>query len=269
MKKIKRKIYFYLYFFLIFIFEKILKIVKYNILPKLSFRDLKKLNFSKNRSFFIKYSQQKKINTYKIETTDAKTELCKLGSKFPTDKSPYNHVQSRHPYTAIYDIYFKKYKKKKINIAEIGILTNNSIKTLRSYFKSAKIYAFEFNRNYIAKAKKDNLKNTIYKFIDVTNSKSIKKSFEKTKAKFKFIIDDSTHDINDQIRIAKNCYKYLDEDGILIIEDILPGEENEMKLYKNLCNKNLKYSNIYFFECNHINKYSRNFKNDKLLFLSK
>ena len=70
-------------------------------------------------------------------------------------------------------------------------------------------------------------------------------------------------------RIAKNCYKYLKEDGMLIIEDILPGENNELKFYTSLCKNSKSYSNIYFIECNHINKYYRNFKNDKLLFLVK
>ena len=65
-----------------------------------------------------------------------------------------------------------------------------------------------------------------------------------------------------------NCYKYLIEGGTLIIEDVLPGIDNEIKFYNSLKNFK-KYSNIYFVECNHINKYSRNFNNDKLLFLVK
>jgi len=268
MKKIKRKIYFYSYFFTIFLLQKILKKLKYNFLPKLSFSDLKNLEFSKNKSFFIKFKKKPKINIYKIETSEAQSELCNLGSKYPTDKSPYNSIESRHPYTAIYDIYFKKYKNKKINIAEIGVHTNNSIRAFRSYFKKANLHAFEYDKNLISKAKKYKLKNTTYHFIDVRSSRSINKSFKKTKRKFKFIIDDSTHNIDDQIRIALNCYKYLIEGGTLIIEDVLPGIDNEIKFYNSLKNFK-KYSNIYFVECNHINKYSRNFNNDKLLFLVK
>ena len=269
MKKIKRKFYFYLYLFTIFFFEKILKKLKYNFLPKLSINDVKNLKFSQNKSFFIRLKNNTKINTYKVETTEVQTNLCRLGAKYPTDKSPFNDVESRHPYTAIYDIYFKNYINKKINFAEIGIHNNNSIRAFRSYFKKAKLYAFEFDKNLINKAKKNKLRNTSYHFIDVRSSASINKSFKKIRTKFQFIIDDSTHDINDQIRIAKNCYKYLKEDGMLIIEDILPGENNELKLYTSLCKNSKLYSNIYFIECNHINKYSRNFKNDKLLFLVK
>ena len=78
MKKIKRKIYFYSYFFTIFLLQKILKKLKYNFLPKLSFSDLKNLEFSKNKSFFIKFKKKPKINIYKIETSEAQSELCNL-----------------------------------------------------------------------------------------------------------------------------------------------------------------------------------------------
>ena len=55
--------------------------------------------------------------------------------------------------------------------------------------------------------------------MDVKNSKDIKANLEKIKGKLDVLLDDSTHEFEDQIRIIKNSYKFLKKDGIIIIED--------------------------------------------------
>jgi hypothetical protein len=44
------------------------------------------------------------ISRLVIDSTDAKTDLCELGKVCGTDKSPYNTVRHRHPYTAVYSM---------------------------------------------------------------------------------------------------------------------------------------------------------------------
>ena len=56
--------------------------------------------------------------------------------------------------------------------------------------------------------------------MDVKNSKDIKAKLGKIKGKIDVLLDDSTHEFEDQIRIIKNSYKFLKKDGIIIIEDI-------------------------------------------------
>ena len=157
----------------------------------------------------------------------------------------------------------------KSNPAEIGILENNSIKMFRNYFSNAKIYGFEYDKKLIKKAKSHRLRNTFYSEIDVTNERSIKHNFSKFKKKFKVIIDDSTHDVDDQIRLINNCVNFLDPGGMFILEDIYHFKNIETKIINSI-KKPLKFfEKIFFIECNHINKHSKPLDNDKLMILKK
>ena len=226
----------------------------------------KRIKYVSNKLRFI-FIPEKKIGKYFIDSTLIKTNLCTLGEKYQTDKSPYNTILHRHPYTSIYDLLFSTLKNKKINFAEIGILNNSSIRMWREYFPFAKIFGFEFNEKLIEKAKKEKLKNVYYKKIDVTNAQSIKNSFKSCQTKFEIIIDDSTHTFVDQIQIIKKSYNFLSDGGFLVIEDIPKKrieykEENFHRELKGF----LKYFDfVSFIDCNHINKFSKGWSNDKIL----
>ena len=49
-----------------------------------------------------------RIEKLVIDSTESVTDLCRLGVKHPTDKSPYNESSSlhKHPYTAVYNLLF-------------------------------------------------------------------------------------------------------------------------------------------------------------------
>ena len=68
-----------------------------------------------------------KINKLIIDSSDSITDLCKLGVKYPTDKSPYVvHDGHRHPYMAVYDMLFMSLRYKPIKFAEGGIVTGTT-----------------------------------------------------------------------------------------------------------------------------------------------
>ena len=263
MKKIRNFIFYFarLFFIKIFRLEAWSRDVKIKELFS-----YKRIEYISNKLRFI-FTPDKKIGKYFIDSTLIKTNLCKLGEKHQTDKSPFNRILHRHPYTSIYNLLFSTLKNKKINFAEIGILNNSSIRMWREYFPYAKIFGFEFDEELIKKAKKDKLKNVFYKNIDVTNSKSISDSFKSCHTKFDIIIDDSTHTFVDQIKIIKKCYNFLYDGGFLIIEDIPKKriEYQEENFYKEL-KEFLKYFDfVSFIDCNHINRFSKGWSNDKIL----
>mgnify|MGYP001245452469 CR=1 FL=1 len=105
-----------------------------------------KLKYLSNKLGFI-FFFQKKIGRYHFDASLADTELCMIGKKFQTDKSPFNETMHRHPYTPIYHLLFNSLRFKRINLAEIGILNNSSIKMWREYFPKAKIFGFSHNAN--------------------------------------------------------------------------------------------------------------------------
>jgi SAM-dependent methyltransferase len=271
MKKIYRIINKFTLFILIKLISKILKQFKFSIIPQLNnvavtnftYSDLtRRLIFNKNKKIF---------NSIIIDSTLTNTKLCDIGKKYGTNKSPINLNGHRIGYTGIYSLLFSQIKNKKVNFAEIGIEKNASIKMWREYFSLASIYAFEYDDLKIAAAKKNNLRKTFYFKINVKDEKSINQSFYKTRSKFDIIIDDSTHNFNDQIRVIKNCYKFLNPGGILIIEDIFKykKEHAEINYYKNLKNFIKFFTEIFFIDTEHVNNFTSNYKCEKIFVLIK
>jgi hypothetical protein len=212
-----------------------------------------------------------KFNSIKIDTTNYKSILCKLGGKYKTDKSQFNKKGHRHSYTAAYNLLFIHLRNKKINFAEIGILNNSSIKMWRDYFRFANIDGFDYDKKLIRKAKKDNLKKVSYHDINVNNVNSINDAFKKTKKKYDIIIDDSTHFFDHQINIINVTKKFLNKGGFLIIEDIYTHKRSykEEQYFNNLKNIGSEFKDIFFIECKHKNNYSELWQNHKLLVLKK
>ena len=204
-----------------------------------------------------------------IDTTGVITSLCKIAIKFNSDKCPYSentlsgHI---HPYTPIYDFLFSKLRERSINIAEIGIAKNDSINIWREYFSLANIYGFELNEEYLRNAIEQNLHNVFYEKMDVRYGSNIQETFKKINVKYDIIIDDSSHVFNDQIKIIEHSVDYLNENGILIIEDIF--RELDEKYYNTKLEDISKYFSIAIFvNTDHENKFSGECNNDKILIL--
>lgn len=206
---------------------------------------------------------------YKIN----KSDLCEIGGKYDTDKSSMRHnvTNSRHchPYTLFYDSLFKNNKNEKLQIAELGILEGASLLMWNEYFTNANLYGFDYDYKLIKKFEDTHKINNIQlSHIDVTDKNSIQTVFNKLNIMYDIIIEDTTHQFEDQIRVIENIYQYLKPGGILIIEDIFKSyNEND---YINRLNPILEhFQDYYFLELDHINKNSTGWDNDKLFILIK
>lgn len=214
-----------------------------------------------------------KINSIIIDSTKSKTDLCELGVKYPTDKSPYNTINPvtlhgsghRHPYTAVYDLLFSSMRYKDLKLAEIGVLDNMSMLCWRDYFTNAELFGFDVDNSYIQEGNNLNLSKTTYDFMNVHSVESIESGLNKY-GKYDIIIEDTTHVFTDQIRVCSVAHKYLNPGGILIIEDIF-RHLNEDDYRKELQDILKYYSSITFIMTEHELKYSPNWDNDKLLIL--
>ena len=267
MKKIYRKLNKHFLIYFVKIIDPLFEKIGIYLHPK--FGELKKytLTYAKKTRRYLINKENKSFNKFFIDTSLAKTQLCLLGKKYPTNKSPLNEKGHRSGFTGIYNILFSSIKSKKINIAEIGIEKNSSTKIWRDYFDNSKIYAFEFDKKKIINAKKNRLKNTFYYETDVTKREKIRDSFKRTKCKFDIIIDDSTHIFEHQINIIKETYKFLKKDGILIIEDIYRylKDYKEINYYNRLSYLQKEFNDIFFIEAINYNNFNASWRNEKVL----
>ena len=239
----------------------------------------KRLLEKKYAKFYKKYKKIKppinqEIKKLIIDTSYYHTDMCELSLKLTTDRSPYNvygHMGHRHAYTGIYDYLFKNFRYENLNICEIGVLYNEGIKLFREYFINSKIYGFDFDNKYLEEAKNDKFKDVFYDFMDVRNKKSIINAFEKLKISFDIIIDDSTHNFQDQVNIINSVYPFLKTNGYLVIEDIYKNrpEYSEIKYYNEIKDKLHNFSDYYFIESLHNNEWSPFWNNSKIFVLKK
>tara|TARA_B100001029_G_C15028423_1_gene435204 strand:- start:347 stop:1183 length:837 start_codon:yes stop_codon:yes gene_type:complete len=249
--------------------SKILRVIGLDITPALHKLSPFNYDYSNSTRRLVYKPNNKSFNKIIIDTSLYNSFLCQLGKKYSTNKSPFNLNGHRIGYTGIYNFLFHQLRNKKINFAEIGIEKNGSIRMWRSYFKKAKIYGLEFDINKIRNAKKYKLKNTHYHKINVNKDESLKKTFKKIKKRFDIVVDDSTHNFEDQIKIIKNCYRYLNNNGLLIIEDIYKyqSKHTEKRYYENLKGLKKYFSDIVFLETNNVNNFTASWKCEKILLL--
>jgi SAM-dependent methyltransferase len=213
------------------------------------------------------------MRSFNVNYKKCTSQLCEIGKKYDTDKSPQrlnvSDKRHRHPYTLFYDGLFRHKKDCELNIAELGILNGGSLLMWREYFSNSHIYGFEYNQTLIDTFRNsfDNNRITLNN-INVKNKNSIIDAFNNVNVMYDVIIEDTTHHFEDQLRVIYNVHKHLKPGGVLIIEDIFKNIDE--KLY----NKRLRpllnhFQNYYFVSLDHVNKHSKGWNNDKLLVLVK
>jgi hypothetical protein len=209
-----------------------------------------------------------RINSISIDSTNSITELCLLGVKYPTDKSPYNTDGNlhKHAYTSIYNLLFSNIRYNDLRIGELGILENHSMLSWREFFPNAKLYGFEWFDSRLTKAIGDNIPNCEYTKMDVTNPESIEEGLVNAGSNFDILMDDSTHVFEDQIKFINVAYKHLKPGGFLIVEDIFINA-NEEDYSKEINHLSDYFSSVTFIFANHDLKHSPGWNNDKLLVL--
>lgn len=200
------------------------------------------------------------------------TYLCELGKKYDTDKSSQrnNISDSRysHPYTILYDSLFKNKQNENIKIAELGILHGSSLLMWKEYFKNGLIYGFDNNDEFIINFKKNyNNERIFLNKLNIKNKNDINDIFNNLNILFDIIIDDTTHEFEDQIRIIENTYQYLKPGGLLIIEDIFLkyNEQYYIDRLKPILDQH--FQDYFFIQLDHINRNSTGWDNDKLFIL--
>lgn len=212
-----------------------------------------------------------------IDSTGAYTEMCEIGRLAETDKSPYhqNPAKHRHPYTAIYDMLFAPLRHKQIHFAEIGIAAGNSVILWWNYFRKAAeartLYFFDRCPDTIETVKQLQFPVEPYTaLMDVGVDGDIARALKGGigDGQYDVILDDSSHDYNHIIRMIHEAIPFVRSGGYLIVEDVMrtwSEDEIEAAIQDILPQCALAY----FVICNHEERYSPGWNNDKMLVLVK
>ncbi len=164
------------------------------------------------------------IQEMSINTTGTFTDLCHLAAIYGTDKSTYNLFTHRHPYTAVYSIFFNSFKSaaKPLRIAEIGVLNGSSIRMWKDYFGSDTIiHAFDISQSALETVK--GIEGVKTHLLDSGNPDALNRIFNQIceeEGTFDIIIEDASHRLEHQVVCLRECTKFLKPGGILVIEDI-------------------------------------------------
>jgi len=139
-------------------------------------------------------------------------ELELIARKERTDKA-----KRKHFYTKWYDLYFKIFRYKKINLLEIGVKEGRSICMWGKYFKNANIYGLDIDKECINVEVFKKFKIFIG---DQTDIELLGKINKHVKNGFDIIIDDGSHITSDQKETFVYLFDKLNLGGIYVIEDL-------------------------------------------------
>lgn len=206
------------------------------------------------------------ISSYEIDYKSFSTPLCEIGAKYDTDKSSQRrHVSAArhcHPYTCLYYTMFNHLRHEPICIGELGILHGASLRMWREFFPNAIIVGFEFDPVLIGAFKQEAERLDIeLLFANVKDEQSLQTAFDGWK--FDVFIEDSTHDMSDQLRAIQAVTPHIKPDGVLVVEDIFKSyRETDYGTFPD-------FQESFFVSLDHVNRCSTGWDNDKLFILTK
>jgi SAM-dependent methyltransferase len=203
--------------------------------------------------------------TILIDSSLHKTSLCSLAEKYKADKGPYSigsiNMGHRKGYTAVYEMFFAPFKNKKVNFLEYGLQNGDSLLMFKEFFADMKYYGIDNNNDSIERCRQLNVEDAQYYRVNVSLPDEINETLSSTNVEFDVILDDSSHVISDQLVIIKESTKYLKSGGLLIIEDLERGwDENIYAPIQDFINENFSFES--FIVCHHNNRLC--WDNDKI-----
>jgi len=203
-----------------------------------------------------------------MDMTGSYTEMCAIGAKIGIDKSPYTNREMvhRHPYTGLYSMLFGPLKNKKIRFAEIGVAGGGSTLLWNYYFTNATFDFFDRDENFLENARSFGFRTSHFSLMDVSKDGDVSRALGDNM--YDVILDDSSHEYDHQIRIIKEALPSVKPGGYMIVEDVFRNTP-ESDYVRDLQDVLPGCSEAYFVVCNHDERYSPGWNNDKVLVLVK
>jgi hypothetical protein len=157
--------------------------------------------------------------------------------KFTNTESKSDKI-SHHGFQRIYPWILNNFKDDSINLLEIGLDKNESLKLWKNYFPNAKIFGID--RDPIE------FKDEIVRFfkVDQSNTDELESFKKNVEVSFDLIIDDGSHSPDHQIKTLNSFWSILNPRGVYIIEDIETSYWGKSDIYGYQFNANKTSNNI-------------------------
>lgn len=149
------------------------------------------------------------------------SSLTKLANKYKTDKG------YKHNYVDDYDRHFKKFRNKNISLLELGISQGASLLMWKEYFSKGNIVGMDVFKGEHYEGKVEIIQNKLIEndinFVvgSQTDADSINEAVKKySPTGFEIIIDDASHNPEDQQISMAFLLPWLKNGGYYVIEDL-------------------------------------------------
>ncbi len=207
------------------------------------------------------------MNSLVLDSSDCVSDLCTICASTGTDKTPFCAQGHRHPYTVPYSLLFEPLRNKPIKFAEIGVFRGASLLAWRKYFSRARIYGFDNDANNLNFIQSFDWPGVTLDLMDASNRESISSLLRQSTEDgelFDVILDDASHNPEHQVEVIRIALHFLKPGGLLIIEDIFRDRSTEP--YETVFQEIKHLVSFHtFIVCDHKNRYSPGWNNDKLL----
>jgi hypothetical protein len=129
-----------------------------------------------------------------------------IDTLYGTDKN------TSHSYGAVYSSLFEEFKEKPVDLLEIGFACGASLLAYAEYFQKASIYGLDIEDHRLAEVNKHPRIHTL--ICDAIKNKNV---FQK---EYDIIIEDASHEFQDQIQHFFDFAPFIKPGGCYIIEDV-------------------------------------------------
>jgi hypothetical protein len=144
------------------------------------------------------------------------TPLCELAREYKCDKAFDPALEHCHVYTPVYHHLYDGTQDKVRAVLEVGVNTGASLRMWRDYFPQAKIIGLDINPHCLFTEWRIRCFHA-----DQRDELSMHHAMGMAGiANYDLIIDDGSHEIEDQILTMRWLVRFLAPDGLYFVEDV-------------------------------------------------
>ena len=171
---------------------------------------------SKDLSVDTRYgTDENTSDSYLVSFNTILSKYSSIDTTYGTDKN------TSHSYGELYDTLYKDYRNLAHDVLEIGIDSGFALQAYSEYFTKANIYGIDIKDN-VNDVVKHNNKITIY----IHDIPSYENVFNK---EYDIIIEDASHELENQIKYFESFASSIKQNGLYIIEDVHEQNVNALK----------------------------------------